>query len=91
MKKIILSKVGPYVAEYEAAIQDSFMTTGTKADVTRDAKAHAVELAEGGTDAIVEVRDTEGRMRSSWPFYADDYRSSGVLAGGADDLDDRGK
>lgn len=91
MKKIIISKVGPYVAEYEDALVDLFMATGPKSDVVRDAKAHAVELAKLGTDVIVEMRDAQGRMRTQWPFYADDYRSSGVLTVGADNLDDRGK
>ena len=69
MKKIVIQKVGPYVATQEGS--GDFAATGPRKDVIRAARDQASKASTRGTDAIVELVDGQGRTLQVWPYYAD--------------------
>ena len=68
MKKIVIQKVGPYVATQEGS--GDFAATGPRKDVIRAARDQASKASTRGTDAIVELVDGQGRTLQVWPYYA---------------------
>ena len=75
MKKIVIQKVGPYVATQEGS--GDFAATGPRKDVIRAAREQASKASTRGTDAIVELVDGQGRILQVWPYYADTQAREG--------------